>query len=114
MRKLVICALCVLAAGCTTATYNHGARQVGNQGKTLSDPGSSQLSQLSTEEDCEKPLAERIQIQAAKYEAAGKLPPPIYLNKCVKRDEPRGNELRGSEQTVIETMIFRGSSPLSR
>ena len=114
MRRLVICALCVLAAGCATATYNHGAPHLGNQGKTVSDPSSSQPRQLSMQEECEKPLAERIQIQVAKYEAAGKLPPPIYINKCVKRDEPLEDELRGSEQTVIETMIFRGASPLSR
>ena len=114
MRKLVICVFCVLAAGCATATYNRGASHLGNQGKTVSDPNSSQPGQVSMQEDCKIPLEERIQIQVAKYEAAGKLPPPIYINKCVKQDEQRVEELRGSEQTVIETMIFRGSSPLSR
>ena len=109
MRKVVICALCVLAAGCATATYNRGAPHLGNQGKTVSDPSSSEPAQLSMQEDCTLPLEERIQMRVDKYKAAGKIPPPIYINTCVKQDESGGRALLGSEQKEDYMTIFRGN-----
>ena len=82
--------------------------------KTVSDPSSSEPAQLSMQEDCTLPLEERIQIRVDKYKAAGKIPPTIYINTCVKQDEPGVRALLGSEQHVDDMTIFRGSSSLGR
>ena len=103
MRIVVICALCVLAVGCATKPHNRGT-----QGKTVSDPSSSEPAQLSMQEDCTLPLEERIQIRVDKYKAAGKIPPPIYINRCPKQDESGGRALLGSEPGDHMT-IFRGN-----
>jgi hypothetical protein len=104
MRLVVICALCVLAVGCATTTHNRGT-----QGKSVSDSSSSEPAQLSMQEDCTLPLEERIQIRVDTYKAAGKIPPPIYVNRCPKQGEPGGRAPIGSEQKEDYMTIFRGN-----